>query len=355
MGVFFFSHRPFAVFAGYFMDILYRQHFPLYDIEPYEIRHYVRYFLYLMISYSPLLFFSLAVFILDLRWKKDRNRIIIVLSLLALIVALIYLGINPDLLSPLVFGFCILYVFLLKRHIFQKNMLVFFFGLLGIAIFTLYLRAFPGIGYGPRQFIYPATFCLPIMWFYGERFLKKNSYIVSAVLFSYCLLFFIAFVFNLPKNKNISPPGFKATFSHFLSPALPYYERDEKHKETLSWLKKRNVSRNDFILSNIENRWLNANLNMAQNHYLKSDEKFDLEKGFSKRSLEDIWQILQKNKPRYIIWDYKQHAEEYGKIGWEGERKVTYSPEEFMQKISESYIKAAIMEDQIIIFEKKSP
>lgn len=328
------------------------QYFQQFKVEPYQIRHYIRYFLYLIISYSPLIFFSMIIFIFDLRWKKDKTRIIYIFLLLAFTFGLIGIGSNIDIVSPVFFVLGILYLFLLKRDVFQKNRLVFFFGLFGLSIFTLYLRGFPGTAFGPRQFVYPATFFTPIMWYYGEKIFKKKKHIVITVLSVYLGLFIIAFIFNLPQYKMLSPPGFNVTFSTYMRPALPYYERAKKFKTALAWLKGNNASPKDYIFSNIRNRWIIANLNMPQNHYQKSYEKYDHMKGFSKQSLDEIWQNIQEHKSRYIVWDYKLHNEEYEFIGLSGERKVDYSLDEFLERISESYVKVEIIEDQIMIFER---
>jgi hypothetical protein len=46
------------------------------------------------------------------------------------------------------------------------------------------------------------------------------------------------------------------------------------------------------------------------------------------------------------------HNEEYEIVGTKGERKVSYSLEEFKEIINEKYKKECILEDEIIIFKK---
>jgi 4-amino-4-deoxy-L-arabinose transferase-like glycosyltransferase len=327
-------------------------YFQQFNLESFQIRHYIRYFLYMIISYSPLILLSLLFFLFDLKWKLEKIRILSVFSLWVIIAILMAQGSHSDFVSPVVFLFGILFMFLLKHDLLKQNKLIFILGLFGLSIFFLYLKAIPRVAFGPRQFVYPVAFFTPILWYYGEKIIKRKKLITVTVLSVYLALFVVAFIFHLPGYNTLSLPGFNATFSDYLRPALPYYERDKKYKTTLTWLKKNKMSPQDYIFSNIKNRWIIANLNMPQNHYLKSYEQYDLLKGFSKQSLHDIWLNIQKYEPRFIIWDFKLHNEEYEIVGTKGERKVSYSLEEFKEIINEKYKKECILEDEIIIFKK---
>ena len=318
----------------------------------YQFRHCLRYVMYLVINYSPLLFLSLFVFLFDLRWKKDWTKIIALFSALGLVVVLRSSVLSQDVVSPLLFVWGIAFVMVLKSELVEKNRLVFFFGLLGLSIFTLYLRVFPSTGFGPRQFIYPVVFCIPLFWYYGERWVGKKGIVAGSILCGYVLLFIPAFFFNLPQHKGDTPPGLNVTYAQFLSPALPYYERAEKYKLALEWLKASGLSKGDYVFSNINNRWLNANLNLPQNHYLKSGEVYDQSEGFRRQSLDDIDALFQAHQPRLIIWDLEQHRHEYDLILMDGRKIVDYSPEQFLKWLGERYQEITVIGGEILVLER---
>lgn len=318
----------------------------------YQFKHYLRYFMYLIINYSPLLFLGMIVFILDLRWKEDRARIIPIASALCLLFGLQLAGRSRDIVSPLLFVCGIVFVIVLKLHLLENNRLVFLFGMLGLSIFTLYLRVFPSTGFGPRQFVYPVAFCIPLFWHYGVKWIDKKALVAGSILAGYVLLFIPAFFFSLPRYKEYSPPGLSVPFAQFLSPALPYYRRAEKYKLALKWLKAYGLTKNDFVFSNISNRWLNANLNLPQNHYLKSSEVYDQKEGFRRQSLDDVDALIRTHQPRLVIWDLEQHRREQNIILTDGLKKVGYSPEQLFQRLDERYRKITVIEGEIVVFEE---
>jgi hypothetical protein len=322
------------------------------QVSGYQLRHYLRYVIYLVINYSPLLFLSVFVFLFDLRWKKDAVKIMALFSVLALIVVLRFTLLSPDVVSPLVFIWGIVFVTVLKSDLIEKNRLVFVFGLMGLSVFILYLRIFPSTGFGPRQFIYPVVFFLPVFWHNGERWIKKSGLLAACILTGYVLLFIPAFYFNLPQHKGDAPPGLKVTYAQVLSPALPYYERAEKYKLALKWLKAFGISTSDRIFSNISNRWLNANLNLSQNHYLKSSEVYDQSEGFGRQTLDDIDALMQSHQPRFVIWDLEQHHQEYNLVLRDGRKKIDYSPEQFLQRLGERYQEITVIGGEILVLER---
>ena len=322
------------------------------QLSGFQFKHYLRYLLYLIINYSPLLFLAMIVFILDLRWKKNWAKIIALASALGLLFGLTLAGVSKDIISPLLFVWGIIFVIVFKSHLLENNRLVFLFGLLGLSIFTLYLRVFPSTGFGPRQFVYPVAFCIPLFWYYGEKWIDKKALVAGSILAGYVLLFVPAFFFNLPRYKEYSPPGFSVPYAQFLSPALPYYRRAEKYKLALKWLKAYGLTNNDHIFSNIGNRWLNANLNLPQNHYLKSSEVYDQKEGFRRQSLDDVDASIRAHQPRLVIWDLEQHRREQNIILTDGLEKVGYSPEQFFRRLGERYRKITVIEGEIVVFEK---
>jgi hypothetical protein len=196
------------------------------------------------------------------------------------------------------------------------------------------------------------AFFIPLFWYYGERWVRKKRYLAGSVLAGYVLLFIPAFFFNLPQHKESTPRGLNVPYARVLSPALPYYERPDKYKIALAWLKAKGVSKSDFLFSNINNRWLNANLNLPQNHYLKSSEIYDQSKGFLRQSLDDICVSIQSRKPRFIIWDLGQHRQEFHLVLRDGKEKVDYSPEQFLLRLGDQYQKLTVLGEEILILER---
>jgi hypothetical protein len=324
-----------------------------YRTKLYEIRHLVRYFLYLVVSFSPLIFLSLWVYLFDIKWRKNIKTIIPLLFILLVIVSGFWMGIDKDYISPVVFIYVIIYVILLKKYLLNINKLLFFFGLLSIIIFTLYLRIMPRTSFGPRQFVYPATFLIPIMWYYGVKIFKNKIFSFAVIISSFIIMFIVAFLFNLPKYKHISPPGFNVAYASLLEPALLYYPRTETEKSVLKWCKQNDISTNHKIFTNISGRYINSNLNIPQNNYyvVTGVIQSHLE-GISPVSLDYYLMLIEKKKPDIIIWDENKHNLEYYTFSKSGDRKLDFSYEKFLFKISENYKEIAQLKDRIYVFKR---
>jgi len=337
-----------------YQQLQYNQRF-LHQFKDYtfELRHYIRHIIYLIISYSPLIFLSLWLFIADNRWRKDKYKIIGFFTILLFFIVGFSLGIEKDKLSLLTIIYSISFVIFLKRHLIKSNALIVISGMFALVIFTLYLRIFPRSGFGPRQFIYPVIFLIPVLWFYFEKYFKRRSLLVLMVLLSYSTFGLSAFYFNIGEKRSISPPGFNVTYGKILTPSLPYYIRPMDEVRALKWCKKQNVGSTDFILTNLRGHYISSNLNMPQNHLLNLNGlSYSHTDGFSIRDISDYFEWLKKNDVHYIILNPIIFDKEYKTVTDDGKQKINMSCREFIDTISATYLKDEASTKELIFLKK---
>lgn len=317
----------------------------------FQFKHYVRHLIYLVMNYSPLIFLGLLSYLLFDFGKKKINIFFSSVFIIGIIYTSI-MGSYYNVLTPVSLIITICFVLIFKRNLISKNRLVFLFGLFGLVVFSLYLKTFPRTSFGPRQFIYSTTFFLPVAWFYLNKRIKRKYIFISGISI-YIVLFFVAFIANLPANNKKSLPGFNAPFSSILAPALPYYNIDYHQKRALKFLQKENIDVNDYIISNVYSRYLNANLNLPQNHYLRVwGLSYSHEDGFKKVNLNYYINWISKEKPNYIIWDVKRHEQQYNTFNNKGERRFNFSFPDFESVVSRKYEIISNIDEIIFIYKR---
>ena len=120
-----------------------------------------------------------------------------------------------------------------------------------------------------------------------------------------------------------------------------------------SLLQKENIDVNDYIISNVYSRYLNANLNLPQNHYLRVwGLSYSHEDGFKKVNLNYYINWISKEKPNYIIWDVKRHEQQYNTFNNKGERRFNFSFPDFESVVSRKYEIISNIDEIIFIYKR---
>ena len=319
--------------------------------ELFQVRHYLRFILLLVLGYTPMLFLSLLYFFIDIPWR-EKKYIVVICGTLLIIIGLLLSKFHIDFLYPLIIVFILVYMFLLKKSILRENKLLFFFGLMTIFTLSIYMRFFPKPYFHQKHFVYPVFFLIPIYWFYASKILKTEVKIFIAIIVAFFIQFCIDIYFQLPKNKNLAPPGFNVKYSSTFIFGLPF-TNEGTQKELVNWYKQHNVKADDFIVTNLPGRYINALLNMPQNHYIKLIDSYTFKGGFKKPTLQNSMAIINKYNPKFIQWDYELHKSRYDQFDKSGERRYLFSFEDFDKNLfNKGYAPVDTVAEKYIIYSK---
>jgi hypothetical protein len=311
-----------------------------------------RFVVYSLFSLSFILIFGLFMFIIDL--KGNFNRVFGLLLILALIALFFLFSFRSqnDLFKYFFLIFSLFFL-ILKRPLIKENALIYLFGVFGLVFFTVLISLFPSRG-NPRMFAFIITVLVPVTWFYLEK-LFKNSYLVFSVFVStlgFLLIAGLILNFTSYRNKEI---GFvKGKYSSAFLYNIPFSLQNQNERIIVKWLKQDGVKPDNYILASLKsNRYVPANLDMAQNHFLSSCFfSYSHKEGFTKQSLESYLDWINKYKPQYIIWDIDFQDDEYSTIinKETGERKIAFSFNEFNSRVSENYQIADTITGRIVVY-----
>ena len=271
-------------------------------VEVFEIRHYIRFFLLILLGYTPLYLITFLYFIVDIGKNKKLNYLIVSTLLLLLVVLNYVANIGYDSLYPLIIVTAFTFMELLKKELGKSNELVYLFGIFSIFTFLMYLRFFPVAYFHQKHFLYPVLFLIPIAWYYLEKRIVKKSVVFAVILTTSLVMFSVDMFFHFPINKNKSPNGYNVKYSETFKYSMPYVDEGIQ-KDVVSYYKSQYITANDYIVTNWINRYIGANLNLPQNHYITLTDIYHLGSGFEKLSINRIDSVVQLFKPMYIHWN----------------------------------------------------
>ena len=266
------------------------------------------------------------------------------------IIGLLLYGIHIDSLYPLIIVFILIYTITLKRELIEQNGLVFFFGLMSVFTFSIYVRFFPKPYFHQKHFIYPVIFLIPIYWYYAKKFIRNDFKIFLILIIAMGLQSMVSLYFQLPQNIDKRPSGFNVKYSSTFKFSLPY-TNEGIQKDIAKWYKNKGIQVNAYIITNRHERYVNAQLNMAQNHYIKIIDSYSIINGFEKPSLTKTINVINKYQPAFIHWDKDKNNSLYQKIDINGKRKFLFSYEELLNSLPDNYTLADSIDNKIIFFQ----
>ena len=342
--------------------ILYNSFFPYLQLRSHwlvdisgaiGIKDIIKYVIYCFFSLSFILLIGLVIFGSFI--NGILNRIIGIILFCSILILFMFFSLrNQNDLFKLCFAIFSLSFLILKRPLSKENALVYVFGVLGIYIFTLLITVFPQ-RWGPRFFAFLITLLVPVAWYYLEKVVKneKAVFLIFSSVIGSLLIAGLIFNFTSLKNKEI---GFmKGKFSSAFEYSIPFSLQHTDDRKIMNWLKKNGITPGDYVIAGIKsNRYVPANLDMAQNHFLSAFFfSYSHKEGFSKESLEDYIKWINDNNPRFIIWDIDFQDQEYAQIinFQTGERKIAFDFSDFKNAISGEYAIKDTIVNRIIVFE----
>jgi 4-amino-4-deoxy-L-arabinose transferase-like glycosyltransferase len=270
--------------------------------EVFEIKHYIRFFLLFLLGYTPLYLLTFIWFVIDIRKNRILHYSIISVLLLLLIILNYIVNIAYDSLYPLILLIAFAYMAFLKKDLNKSNALVYLFGVFSIFTFLMYLRFFPVAYFHQKHFLYPVLFLIPIAWYYLEKRFAKKSVVFAIILLATALMFSFDLYFHLPVNKDKAPNGYHVKFSDTFKYSMPFVDEGAQ-KDVVKYYKQKNIKPDDYLMTNWINKYIGANLNMAQNHYITLIDVYNLGSGFEILSIQRIDSIVQLYQPEYIHWN----------------------------------------------------
>jgi 4-amino-4-deoxy-L-arabinose transferase-like glycosyltransferase len=321
-------------------------------IEPDGLKHILRFFLILILGYTPVLFLVFWIYLLDLPVKTKKRSLAGIAVLFVVITCLLAGGIHIDSLYLLIVLFILLYHFALKRDLSQENGLVFLFGLLSVFTFSIYIRWFPKPYFHQKHFIYPVLFLIPVYWFYAGKVIRNEYLIFGILIGAFCFQFLTDMYFHLPKNKDKSPQGFRVKYSSTFTYCMPYTDEGIQ-KEIATWYKNHTVKPDDYILTNRHERYVNAQLNLAQNHYLKITDSYSLNKGFQQPTLEKTLALIDRFQPVFIHWDKALNHSLYQTLNRDSNRQFLFSYGELASALKDRYTAVDSLDNAIVFFQRR--
>lgn len=319
-----------------------------YQQSIHNISSYFKYFLVYVTCLSPLVILGIAIFLLDLRWKRDWIKIIVLLIIGTLIIGKL-LGTS----NILILLYVISFFYLLKQQLLKENKLLFLWGLFGTTFLFLYFNSADLIVPQTRGFSYLITFFLPISWHYLVKITKSNTIVFILFFIIFSTLFVFALIVSNEKNKEKTDPLLHKKYSVALSLYLPYYLTKPEESASLAWLNSKIIHPEQYLVSDIPGRYLPANLNMAQNHFLVvNGEGYSVQNGFYKLPLDYYNSWILANHPRFIVWDTLINNEKYNIIDKNGKRLFDFSFTQFKSDLNRrGFHQVAKVNKSILIFE----
>lgn len=317
--------------------------------QPHDFLSTVSLILIYILTISPLIVIALIIFILDVNTIIKRKQKFVILFILAVVLILFLL--DKALIATLfaIYAFMVMF----KVRLLKENKLVFFSGALVLTLLAIFIWMHDNIAPQSRGFSYIVAFSLPLLWYYGIRIIKDKKILKYGLFIFYLLSCSISIYFNLPANKDQKLPYFNKRISVALNSYLPFYKQPSKVIQSLKFIQEQNFNPESYIFTNFQDRFLPANLNMAQNHCLiATGESYSIDKGFEEVKLEMYTNWIRTNMPEYIVWDKKLHDQSYNIIDLNGKRKMSFSYKQFFDEINHDYFINKVVKDSVLIFRR---
>lgn len=318
-----------------------------------SVSEVVRFLFYCLFSLSFILLTGIIFFVIDLKGTFNKIAGLILVIIVVSLFFIFSFHQQNDLFKYFFLIFAILFL-ILKRPLIKENGLIYIFGVLGMVFFPLIIFQFPKRG-NPRMFAFIITVLIPVTWFYFEKILKNEKLVFS--LFSSVLgaLLIAGLILNFTNLKNKEIGFVKGKFSSVFQYNIPFSVQHYNDRIIVKWLKENGVTPRDFVIASLKsNRYIPANLDMAQNHFLSAFFfSYSHKEGFTKESLANYMKWINENNPRFIIWDIDFHEKEYSTIinPENGERKIAFDFSDFKKEVSGKYEITDTIVNRIIIFE----
>ena len=318
-----------------------------------SVSEVIRFLFYCLFSLSFILLTGIIFFIIDL--KRTFNKMAALFSVIIVISLFFIFSFRQqnDLFKYFFLVFAILFL-IFKRPLIKENGLIYLFGVLALVFFPLIIFQFPKRG-NPRMFAFIITVLVPVTWFYFERLLKNEKLVF--LVFSSVLggLLIAGLILNLTNLRNKEIGFVKGKFASALQYDIPFSMQHSDDKKIVKWLKEKGVTPKDHIIASLKtNRYIPANLDMAQNHFLSAFFfTYSHKEGFTKESLGNYIKWINEYNPRFIIWDIDFQDQEYAQIinFQTGERKIAFDFNDFKNAISGEYAIKDTIVKRIIVFE----
>ena len=340
--------------------IIYNSFYPYMDLLKYwvsenwtvSLSEIIRFIFYCLFSLSFILLPGIILFTLDLKGTINKISGIILLAILIGLFFIFSFREQNDLFKYFFLVYSILFL-VLQRPLIRENSLVYLFGVLGMVFFTLMIFRFPSRG-NPRMFAFIITVLIPVAWYYFEK-IFKNDIIVLLVFSSVIgVLFVSGLVFNFTSLKDKEIGFVKGKYSSIFQYNIPFSLLHSEDKIIVKWLKKNGVTPKDNVIASLKtNRYIPANLDMAQNKFFSAFFfTYSHNEGFAKQSLESYIKWINEKNPSFIIWDIDYHEKEYSEfINPDiGERKIAFDFETFKNEILRDYSIRDTIINRIVVF-----
>jgi hypothetical protein len=296
---------------------------------------------------------GIIFFIIDLKGTFNK---IAGLFLVLIVISLFFIFSfrqQNDLFKYFFLTFSILFL-ILKHPLIKENGLIYLFGVLALVFFPLIIFQFPKRG-NPRMFAFIITVLIPVTWYYLEKIIKKDKAIFLIFSSVLGILLITGFFLNFTSLKNREIGFVKGKYSSVFQYNIPFSMQHSDDKKIVKWLKEKGVTPKDHIIASLKtNRYIPANLDMAQNHFLNAFFfTYSHKEGFTKESLENYIKWINEYNPRFIIWDIDFQGQEYAQIinFQTGERKIAFDFNDFKNAISGEYVIKDTIVNRIIVFE----
>jgi hypothetical protein len=251
--------------------------------------------------------------------------------------------------------FAILFL-MFKRPLIKENGLIYLFGVLGMVFLPLIIFQFPKRG-NPRMFAFIITVLVPVTWYYLEKIIKKDKTILLIFSSVLGILLITGLFLNFTSLKNREIGFVKGKYSSVFQYNIPFSMQHSDDKKVVKWLKMNGVTPMDYIIASLKtNRYIPANLDMAQNHFMCAFFfLYSHKEGFTKQSLENYMKWINEYKPRFIVWDIGFQEEEYAQVlnAEDNKRKISFNYEEFNSLISKTYEVTDTITKRIIVYKPR--
>jgi hypothetical protein len=318
-----------------------------------SVSEVVRFLFYCLFSLSFILWTGVILFVFELKgsFNKIAGLILVVIGISLFFI--FSLRQQKDLFKYFLLIFSILFL-ILKRPLIKENGLIYLFGVMGLIFSLLIIFQFPKRG-NPRMFAFIITVLIPVTWFYFEEILKNEKLVVSFFSSVFGGLLIVGLILNFTNLKDKEIGFVKGKYSSVLQYNIPFSVQHKNDRIIVKWLKNNGIIPSDFIIASLKsNRYIPANLDMSQNHFLSAFFfSYSHKEGFTKESLENYMKWINDNNPRFIIWDIDFHEKEYSQIinPNNGERKIAFDFTDFKDEVSRKYAIKDTIVNRIIVFE----
>jgi hypothetical protein len=320
-----------------------------------SISEVIRFLFYCLFSLSFILLPGIIFFIIDLKGTFNKMAALFLVIIVISLFFVFSFRQQNDLFKYFFLIFAILFL-MFKRPLIKENGLIYLFGVLGMVFLPLIIFQFPKRG-NPRMFAFIITVLVPVTWYYLEKIIKKDKTILLIFSSVLGILLITGLFLNFTSLKNREIGFVKGKYSSVFQYNIPFSMQHSDDKKVVKWLKMNGVTPMDYIIASLKtNRYIPANLDMAQNHFMCAFFfLYSHKEGFTKQSLENYMKWINEYKPRFIVWDIGFQEEEYAQVlnAEDNKRKISFNYEEFNSLISKTYEVTDTITKRIIVYKPR--